>query len=82
VRTSKVRIDPPDYMQCQKMNRSYLVRLRILPHRIIFDLRWKLGLFKKTKSTGGETVTYLPDGELYFIPSQDKARNAHTKPLE
>jgi hypothetical protein len=64
------------------MNRSYLARLGTLPHRLIFDLRWKLGLFKKTKPTGGGTVTYLTDGELYFIPSQGKARNADTKPLE
>ncbi len=62
------------------MNSSYLARLRAFPHGLIFDLRWKLGLFKKTNPTGGGAVTYLPDGQLCFIPSQGKARNADTKP--
>lgn len=64
------------------MNHSYLATLRTFPHRLIFDLRWKLDLFKKTNPAGRGTVTYLPDGELYFIPSRDKEkRSADAKPL-
>lgn len=64
------------------MNHYYLARLRAFPHRLIFDLRWKLGLFKKMNPSGRGTVTYLPDGRLYFIPSQKKARSTDKKPLE
>ncbi len=55
------------------MNRSCFRRLRTLLRNCVFDIRWKLGMFKKSKPTGRGTFTHLPDGELFYIPPRDRA---------
>ncbi len=63
------------------MNRSCFRRLRTLLRNCVFDIRWKLGMFKKSKPTGCGHLTHLPDGELYYISPRNKAASTVRTPL-
>ncbi len=64
------------------MNRSYLFMLHALAGRCLFDLRWKLGIIKKSKPTRNGVITHLPDGELFYIGPTEGHTESNDAPLE
>jgi hypothetical protein len=64
------------------MNRSYLARLHALADSCLFDLRWKLGIIKKAKSTRKGVITHLPDGELFYIGPTEGRTSTDDAPLK